>query len=77
MAAATATGTMVPAVPFFLLTKTPALIVAVVAALVLSSLIGAARHKSWKGFVQTYLTIALAGGLSAVVALAVPAGAGG
>lgn len=77
MAGATVIGTAVLVVPFLLLPKTPALIVAGFLAVLLGAVIGHARRKGVRGYVVTYGILVTAASVTVLVSLLIPASAGG
>jgi len=73
MAAATLIGSAVPIWPYFLWSKTPALIAGAIGSLLVASWIGYEKHARWKGYVTAYATLLGAVGLTLLVVSLIPA----
>lgn len=77
MGMATAAGTMIPVVPFFLFTASVALVFAGILSLMLATGIGFVRKKGLVGYLQTYGILVGAAVATIIVSLIVPASTGG
>jgi hypothetical protein len=67
--AATSLGTVLPVIPFLLLSGTVALIVGILTVLAIGAAISVARGNAAKDWAQTFLILALASGASVLTAL--------
>ena len=77
MALATAIGSVVPVVPFFLLRTDPACAFGGAIALAVGLWIGHQKRVGWRGYASAVATLFVAAAVSVGVAAAIPASAGG
>ncbi len=72
MALASACGGLIPGLPFFIFSKSVALIVAAIGCLIVASWIGWMKHKGVKGYIRAYLVLILASGASLLAVALLP-----
>lgn len=71
---ATAIGTLLPVLPFIVLSGTAAIVCGLVAILVVGAGIAVVRGNTWRNWVQTFAILGLAAGASAIAAIALGGG---
>jgi VIT1/CCC1 family predicted Fe2+/Mn2+ transporter len=75
MALATLVGSLVPVWPFLVFGRVTALVVASIGCFVVAGWIGRAKAKGVRGFIEAYLTLLAAAGLTLLIVAAIPASA--